>query len=116
MLRARPTSVRLARLPVLLLATVLALVLAVAIQPARPAYAAAALVQNLGNSVVSGPGTMTITTTGTVQAGNSIIVSVGSEGVTGFQCSDPVNGAYTVEVFAVPPGAGAAICSKHGIT
>jgi hypothetical protein len=116
MFRARPTSVRLARLPVLLLATVLALVLAVALQPARPAYAAPAFVRNLG--AASGTTTpLQLVTTAPAQAGDSIIIAVSATAASAgdIQCSDPVNGAYTLDVrnsfFGI-----VGICSKHAIT
>src|SRR5216683_2403723 len=92
------------------------LALAVLVQflvPAAPAVGAITFVQNLGTGTSFGTST-TITTTGAVTAGHSIIVSVATNNNgTTITCSDPVNGAYATDVQGGSQWS--AICSKHNV-
>jgi hypothetical protein len=82
---------------------------------ASPAAAAIALVQDLGQAAASGT-SATITTTGAVTAGNSIVVLVATpNGAAAITCSDPVNGAYTTDVQTTTTARRGAICSKHNV-
>jgi hypothetical protein len=82
---------------------------------AAPAGAGIALVQDLGQAAAFGPAA-TLTTTGAVAAGDSILVFVAtSNGAATLTCSDPVNGAYTTDVQVTTVALRSAICSRHSV-
>jgi MYXO-CTERM domain-containing protein len=87
--------------------------------PVAPAYATISLVQPLGTgSTGNSLGTsVTITTTGSVTAGDSIIVAVGTANdFTTISCSDSVNGTYNTDIENNGDGfQQTAICSKHNV-
>jgi len=83
---------------------------------AAPAAASIAFVQDLGQG--SGLSTMsaTVSTTGNVTAGDSIIVFVATNNsLTTITCSDAVNGAYTTDVQTTTSDIRGAICSRHNV-
>jgi hypothetical protein len=82
---------------------------------ASPAAASIAFVQDLGQVAATGT-SATISTTGLVTTGNSIIVFVATNnGATTITCSDPVNGAYTTDVQVTTSDVRSAICSTHNV-
>ena len=80
--------------------------------PAAPARAATAFVQNLGQgSTFASP--LSLITTASVTAGDSIVLAVATEdNGTMPQCSDPVNGVYTVDSQNTAD-VRVVICAKH---
>jgi hypothetical protein len=103
---------RLYRLP-LLAAVVLAIALLLpTLSAPGPAYAATGLVQTLGVATTNNGTSVTITTTGAVTAGDSIIVAVGTiDGIATIGCSDATNGTYNVDVSGGGGNAVTVICS-----
>ena len=105
-----------------ILAVTMALGLVLVASP-RQADAAGPFVQDLGraedNAVVpdmNGDAPVTLTTTATVKADDSIVVvaSFGGSGPTA-TCSDSVNNTYSVDVLSTASGARSAICSAHNV-
>ena len=80
--------------------------------PAAPAHAAASFVRVLGTATVASS-TLTLTTTDTAQAGNSIIVAFSAQSSTSRECYDPVNGTYTNDAVSGNSTFRAALCSTH---
>src|SRR5689334_10002892 len=78
--------------------------------PTTPLHAAG-FVQSLGvASDTASP--LTITTTASTRAGDSIIVAVATQTPLTVQCADPVNGTYAIDV-ANAAQSNVAICAVH---